>query len=62
MSENAGSPAELRVVFSRSRADGVLWGMSVPQLLLAVLALFMVVAAVSGRPGLGLVAAGRRGC
>ena len=60
MNDHAGSPAELRVVFSRSRAEGVLWGMSVPQLLLAVLALFMVVAAVSGRPGWGwwLLAAG----
>ena len=60
MSDHAGGPAELRVVFSRSRAEGVLWGMSVPQLLLAVLALFMVVAAVSGRPGWGwwLLAAG----
>ena len=60
MNDHAGGPAELRVVFSRSRAEGVLWGMSVPQLLLAVLALFMVVAAVSGRPGWGwwLLAAG----
>ena len=43
----------LRVVFSRHRTDGVLWGMSVAQLVLAVAALFLVVAAVGGRPGRG---------
>ena len=45
--------AALRVVFSRRRAEGVLWGMSVAQLVLAVAALFLVVAAVGGRPGWG---------
>ena len=51
MTGRPGRPAELRVVFSRSRAEGVLWGMSAPQLVLAVAALFMVVAAIGGRPG-----------
>jgi len=51
--DQSSGPAELRVVFSRGRAGGVLWGMSAAQLVLAVAALFMVVAAVGGRPGWG---------
>lgn len=47
------APEGLRVVFSRSRAEGVLWGMSAAQLVLAVAALFLLVAAVGGRPGWG---------
>ena len=53
MGDQPSGTAALRVVFSRSHAEGVLWGMSVAQLVLAVAALFMVVAAVGGRPGWG---------
>ena len=53
MTGPADRAGELRVVFSRRRVEGVLWGMSAAQLVLAVLALFLVVAAVNGRPGWG---------
>lgn len=50
--------AELRVVFARRRVEGALFGLSVAQMVLAVLALFMVVAAVNGVPGWGWWLAG----
>lgn len=56
MSESA--PEGLRVVFSRSRVEGVVWGMSAAQLVLGVIGLFLVVAAVGGEPGWGWYLAG----
>jgi hypothetical protein len=50
--------AELRVVFARRRVEGALFGLSAAQLVLAVVALFLVVAAVNGRSGWGWWLAG----